>query len=185
MIPSNVVRCPNDNGPILYPLKPGPYKCETCGGGLKSGQRPDPGAYWSESYGYLALFEVEEDERDSDEEIGDLYSALGVFARILGDQMTAHGVGGHFTCTEAEDLARVLVETGHKHAAMTFLEGHAYGDDDPDDLHADVKDYEAWVLELAGKPVPVLIEGPKPKPLPATPLPVVTTEELVVLLNLH
>jgi hypothetical protein len=188
MIPSNVVRCPADNGPMLYPLKPGPYKCETCGGGLKGGQRPDPGLYWAESYGYLALFEVEEDERDSDEEIEDLNSALGVFARILGDQMTAHGVAGHFTCTEAEELARTLAKTGHKRAAMTFLEGHAYGDDDPDDLHADIDDYEAWVLELAGQPVPTLIEGPKvvtEGTVDKQELEVVTTEELIDLLNLN
>jgi hypothetical protein len=192
MIPSNVVRCQVDNGPILYPLKPGPYKCETCGEGLKYDQRPTPGLYWGESYGYLAVNEVEEDERDSDEEIEDLYSAIGVFARILGDQMTAHGVGGHFTCTEAEELARTLAKNGHKRAAMTFLEGHAYGDDDPDDLHAGIDDYEAWVLELAGQPVPVLIEGPKTKAEVVTEgtvvkheLEVVTTEELVVLLNLN
>jgi hypothetical protein len=192
MIPSNVVRCQADNGPILYPLKPGPYRCETCGGGLEPGQTPGPGEYWTESYGYLCLAEVEEDERDTEEEIEDLRSAIDAFASILGDQMTAHGVGGHFTCTEAENLVRALMVDGHKHAAMTFLEGHAYGDDDPEDLHADVKDYEAWVLELAGQPVPTLIEGPKDKAEVVTEgtvvkheLEVVTTEELVVLLNLH
>jgi hypothetical protein len=184
MIPSNVVRCLDDNGPILYPLKPGPYKCETCGGGLKPGQSAGVGEYWTESYGYLCLAEVVEDERDTEEEIEDMHSAISVFARILGDTMTAQGVGGHFTCTEAEDLARALAESGHKHAAMTFLEGHAYGDDDPDDLHADIDDYEAWVLELAGQPVPELVEGPKSKSLPEAELPVVTTEELLTLMNL-
>jgi hypothetical protein len=193
MIPSNAVRCQVDNGAILYPVKPGiHYKCETCGGGLKPGQTPGVGEYWTESYGYLCLAEVVEDERDTEEEIGDLYSAMDAFASILGDQMTAHDVGGHFTCTEAENLVRALMVGGHKHAAMTFLEGHAYGDDDPEDLHVDVKDYEAWVLELAGQPVPELVEGPKDKAEVVTEgtvvkheLEVVTTEELVVLLNLH
>jgi hypothetical protein len=102
--------------------------------------------------------------------------------------MTAHGVAGHFTCTEAEELARTLAKTGHKRAAMTFLEGHAYGDDDPDDLHADIDDYEAWVLELAGQPVPTLIEGPKvvtEGTVVKHELEVVTTEELIDLLNLN
>jgi hypothetical protein len=189
MIPSNVVRCPVDNGPILYPLKPGPYKCETCGGGLNPGQRPAPGLYWGESYGYLAEQEVEEDERTTDEEVEDLYSAIGVFARILGDPMTAAGVGGHFTCAEAEDLARTLAKTGHKRAAMSFLDGHADGDDDPDDLHVGIDDYEAWVLELAGQPVPTLIEGPAQVVTEGAvvkhELEVVTTEELLDLLNLN
>ncbi|WP_420312566.1 hypothetical protein ACOB87_38065 [Streptomyces sp. YS-B37] len=193
MIPTNAVRCQDDNGAILYPTKPGtPYKCETCGAGLEPGQSPGVGEYWTESYGYLCLAEVVEDERDTEEELSDLYYSIAVFARILGDQMTAHGVGGHFTCSEAEDVARELAKSGHKHAAMTFLEGHAYGDDDPDDLHTDIDDYEAWVLELADQPIPTLVEGPKDKAevvVESTTtkheLEVVTTEELVVLLNLH
>jgi hypothetical protein len=75
---------------------------------------------------------------------------------------------------------------------MTFLEGHAHGDYDVDDEHGDLLDYEAYVLELAGQPVPELIEGPKGKAEVVTEgtvvrheLEVVTTEELIVLLNLH
>jgi hypothetical protein len=193
MIPSNVVRCQVDNGPILYPVKPGvSYKCETCGGGLKPGQSSGVGEYWTESYGYLCLSEAVEDERDTEEEISDLYSAIGVFAEILGDPMTASGVGGHFTCSEANRLVRALMVADHKRAAMTFLEGHAHGDYDVDDEHGDLLDYEAYVLELAGQPVPELIEGPKGKAEVVTEgtvvrheLEVVTTEELIVLLNLH
>lgn len=34
MIPTNAVRCQVDNGPMIYPAKPGlSYKCETCGEG--------------------------------------------------------------------------------------------------------------------------------------------------------
>ncbi|WP_327424362.1 hypothetical protein OG763_38370 [Streptomyces sp. NBC_01230] len=186
MIPSNVVRCLADNGPILYPPTGGRYKCETCGGGLKPGQSPEPALYWGESYGYLCLFEVEEDERDTEEEISDLYSAIGTFASILGDPMTASGVGGHFTCSEANDLVRALMVGDHKHAAMTFLEGHAHGDYDVDDEHGDLLDYEAYVLELAGQPVPELIEEPEPKAAEpkADEFVIVTTEELIALIGL-
>ncbi|MFF4054635.1 hypothetical protein ACFYZ0_02450 [Streptomyces sp. NPDC001708] len=162
-IPTNVVRCLEDNGPILYPLKPGPYRCANCGGGLKPGQGAVPGAYWGESYGYLVEIEVEDDPRDTEEEISDLYDAISTFADILGDGMTAFHVAGSFTCTEAERMAKALMEGGHKRAAMTFLEGHASGDDDPDDMHRGIEDYEAWVLELAGKSVPELIEEPEPQ----------------------
>jgi hypothetical protein len=192
MIPSNVVRCLADNGPILYPFEGGAYKCKTCGGGLKPGQSSASGLYWSESYGYLVEGDLVEDERDTEEEVSDLYSAIGVFAEILGDQMTASGVGGHFTCSEANELVRALMVGGNKQAAMTFLEGHAQGDYDVDDEHGDLLDYEAYVLELAGQPVPELIEGPKGKAEVVTEgtvvrheLEVVTTEELIVLLNLH
>ncbi|MEU8835175.1 hypothetical protein [Streptomyces sp900116325] len=187
MIPTNAVRCQVDNGPMIYPAKPGlSYKCETCGGGLKPGQDPEPGLYWGESYGYLALFEIDEDERDTEEEISDLYSALGTFASILGDPMTASGVGGHFTCSEADELVRALMVGDHKHAAMTFLEGHAHGDHDVDDVHGDLLDYEAYVLELAGQPVPELIEGPEPKAAEpkADEFVIVTTEELIALIGL-
>ncbi|UFD98009.1 hypothetical protein PQC18_gp71 [Streptomyces phage Pablito] len=188
MVPSNVVRCLNDNGPILYPRTVGPYKCETCGGGLKPGQTPAVGAYWEESYGYLVEAEVIEDERDTEEEISDLYSAINVFADILGDGMTAFHVGGSFTCTEAERMAQALVECGHKREAMTFLAGHADGDDDPDDMHREIEDYEAYVLELAGKPVPELVEEPEPEPQgPFTKeikLAIVSTEDLLKIMNL-
>jgi hypothetical protein len=188
-IPSNVVRCLDDNGPILYPLTVGPYKCQTCGNGLKPGQTPEVGAHWDESYGYLVEVETEDDPRDTEEEIEDVYSALSVFADILGDGMTASGVGGHFTCTEANRLAEALMVGGHKRAAMTFLEGHAEGDYDVDDEHGSIEDYEAYVLELDGKPVPELIEEPEPKvEAPFTKevkLAIVTTEELLGLLNLN
>ncbi|WP_329289524.1 hypothetical protein [Streptomyces pseudovenezuelae] len=158
-IPSNVVRCLDDNGPIIHPREAGrPYLCATCGAGLKPGQGGVPGAYWGESYGYLVEIDVEDDPRDTEEEVSDLYAAISTFADILGDGMTASSVGEYFTCRETERMAQALMEGGHKHAAMTLLEGHARGDLDPDDMHRGIEDYEAWVLELAGKPVPELIE---------------------------
>ncbi|MCD2462439.1 hypothetical protein MBT42_02565 [Streptomyces sp. MBT42] len=186
-VPSNVVRCLDDNGPVLYPKTVGPYKCQTCGNGLKPGQTPQIGAHWDESYGYLVEVETVDDPRDTEEEIEDLYSAISVFADILGDGMTAFHVGGSFTCSEAERMARVLVESGHKREAMVFLEGHASGDDDIDDMHRDIDDYEAYVLELAGKAVPELVDEPEPE-TPETKeikLAIVTVDELLGLMGLE
>ncbi|MEU4984881.1 hypothetical protein [Streptomyces sp. NPDC021969] len=185
MVPSNVVRCKVDNGPIVYPGIGTPYHCKFCGATLDGGTGPAVGAIWEESYGYLVEVEAEDDERDTEEEIEDLYSAIHTFADIFGDGMTAMNVGGHFTCSEADRMATALMEGGHKRAAMTFLEGHASGDDDEDDIHPDIEDFETYVLELAGKPVPELIEVEEPKlPPKAVVLAVVTTDELLKLLNL-
>ncbi|MFE9924292.1 hypothetical protein ACFYQA_22750 [Streptomyces sp. NPDC005774] len=156
-VPSNVVRCAVDSGPIVYPLPGIPYRCQTCGESLKGAEHP-PGTHWEESYGYLVEVETEEDPRDTEEEVADLYSAIETFASILGDGLTACHVGGSFTCSEADRMAAALMEGGHKQAAMTFLEGHATGDDDPDDTHPDIEDFEAYVLKLVGQRVPELIE---------------------------
>jgi hypothetical protein len=158
MIPSNVVRCLNDGGAVLYPMNGDVrYRCETCGENVKLEQGGKPGYQWTESYGYLAEVDTEDDPRDTEEEIGDLYSAIETFAAILGDGMTASGVGGHFTCSEANRLAEALMVGGHKHAAMTFLEGHAQGDDDEDDIHASIEDFEGYVLGLVA-PAPTVDE---------------------------
>ncbi|MGW3323904.1 hypothetical protein [Streptomyces virginiae] len=187
--PKDTVRCLDDNGPILYPTSFGPYKCETCGAGLKPGQTPGVGEYWSESYGYLVQQEVPDDDRDTEDEISDLNDVIATFATILGDGLTAVGIGGHFTCSEADDLARALILGGHKQAAIAFLKGHAVGDYDVDDQHQVGDDFEARALELAGLPVPELIELPDPvAPVESTTtheVEVVTTEELVDLLNLN
>nr|YP_010055942.1 hypothetical protein KGG91_gp76 [Streptomyces phage Paedore]AVO22559.1 hypothetical protein PBI_PAEDORE_76 [Streptomyces phage Paedore] len=183
-VPSNVVRCPNDNGPIVYGPVGYPHLCERCGGGLEPGQRPGEG-YWTESYGYLVEVQDDDEGPDTEDAIEELGGALRVFASVLGDGMTASGVGGHFTCTEADDLAQALMVGGHKHQAMRFLEGHAEGDDDEDDLHGSVEDFEGYVLKLAGLPVPELVEEPEPETEPkGRDLPTVTVEELIILIGL-
>lgn len=58
-----------------------------------------------------------------------------LLAEVLGDGMTAVGAGGHFTCSEADKIATALLLLGHPAAARMWLEGHAEGDDDPDDQH--------------------------------------------------
>ncbi|MEU9795041.1 hypothetical protein AB0E27_31370 [Streptomyces sparsogenes] len=183
-VPSNVVRCKVDNGPIVYPSIGNPYRCQTCGAVL-DGRSPGINERWDESYGYLVEVEPEEDPRDTEEEISDLYLALYTFASILGDGLTAVHLGGSFTCSEADRIAKALMEGGHKREAMTFLKGHASGDDDPDDVHPDIKDFEAYVLELAGKPVPELIDVPEPDaPAKASEPPVVTADDLLKAMNL-
>ncbi|MFJ6183741.1 hypothetical protein [Streptomyces sp. NPDC092295] len=74
--------------------------------------------------------------------------ALHDLAATFGDYMTAAEVGGHFTCTEADALARVLLLSGHRDEAITWLEGHQYGDDDEDDPHAAEESIPAYVDSL-------------------------------------
>jgi len=179
-VPSNAVRCAVDNGPILYPELGHPYRCATCGELLRDAEHT-PGTGWQESYGFLVQVEIE-DGPDTEEEIEDLNEAIETFASILGDPMTAQDVGRKFTCHEADDMARALMVGNHKRAAMAFLEGHAEGDDHDSDLHAHVEDFEAYVLELAGLPVPELIEGPDPEPVAEAPAP--TVDDLLSLMNL-
>lgn len=69
------------------------------------------------------------------DELSDALDALDQMASVFGDGLTASGVGPHFTCSEAESVARVLTLSGNRAAAAVFLAGHAAGDDDPDDLH--------------------------------------------------
>ncbi|AXQ61127.1 hypothetical protein SEA_HANK144_74 [Streptomyces phage Hank144] len=185
MIPSNVVRCASDNGPILYPSIGNPYRCETCGELLKGAEHV-PGTHWDEAYGYLVQVETVDDPRDTEEEIEDLYGALRTLAAVFGDGLTAYDVGPSFTCSEANDIAQALMVGGNKKAAMTFLEGHAGGDSAiEEDAHHDVEDFEAYVLTLAGEPVPELVEEPERVSLvKEAKLPTVTTEELLKLMNL-
>jgi hypothetical protein len=177
-VPSNVVRCPIDNGPILFPdYGIGPYLCAKCGEPLRGAEHTS-GTHWEESYGFLVEVETE-DGPDTEEEISELQDAIATFASILGDPMTALHVGERFTCTEADDMARALMAGGRKQEAITFLDGHATGDDDPDDIHSEIEDFEAYVLELAGLPVPELVDEPDPELAPAP-----TTDEPLKLMNL-
>ncbi|MGW6600580.1 hypothetical protein [Streptomyces sp. NPDC055036] len=77
----------------------------------------------------------------------ELELALHDLAVTFGDYMTAEA-GGHFTCTEADSLARVLLLSGHRDQAITWLTGHWSGDDDADDLHADEESIPAYLDSL-------------------------------------
>ncbi|MEU8621403.1 hypothetical protein [Streptomyces sp. NPDC048623] len=64
-----------------------------------------------------------------------LVEAFRPLAGVFGDGMTADSVGSKFTCSEANDIALALHVSGHEEAAVTWLLGHAEGED-WDDLHA-------------------------------------------------
>ncbi|WP_432006327.1 hypothetical protein [Streptomyces parvus] len=177
------MRCLADNGPILYAPVGRPHRCEECGAELSADRRPSDELYWAESYGYLVEAEDVVDERDPSEQANELYRALRAVADVLGDSLTSSGVAGHFNCNEADKLAKALMVGGNKRAAMGFLGHHAAADDDEDDLHGEVEDFEAYVLELAGLPVPELIEEPEPEPKEHD-LPTVTVDELIILIGL-
>lgn len=55
-------------------------------------------------------------------------------AAVFGDQATALGAGQHFTCREADTIARFLVAHGHIEEAVIWIEGHSAGDE-PTDAH--------------------------------------------------
>lgn len=63
-------------------------------------------------------------------------TAVAAMAGVLGDGMTADMTGPHFSCTEANVLADVLIQAGYRDAAETWLLGHGAGDDSEDDDHA-------------------------------------------------
>lgn len=69
-----------------------------------------------------------------------LIDALARLADTLGDGLTASDAGGHFTCGEAQDIADVLAAAGHTDAADAWLKGHAQGDNDPEDMHHDLRE---------------------------------------------
>lgn len=64
-----------------------------------------------------------------------LPDALAAMAATLGDSMTAHDVGQHMTCGEADSIAAVLAAGGFTDDAAAFLVGHAQTDDDEGDNH--------------------------------------------------
>lgn len=61
------------------------------------------------------------------------HEAGRALAGVFGDSWFAGDNGLHFTCGEANVVADVLVETGQREAAVTWLAGHAIGDDEGDD----------------------------------------------------
>lgn len=186
-IPSNVMRCVECNGPIKHGALGKTHDCVKCGRPVRFSEREQLGGYWAESYGYLALhsYDDDADERDTEEEIEDLYGALRALAKVFGDSLAASGVAGHFTCTETNDIVQSLMVGNQKREAMTFLEAHARADHEADDEHGDLLDYEAYVLELAGKKVPELIEEVEPATVTVTSTAVtISVDELVKLMNL-
>lgn len=58
----------------------------------------------------------------------DLAWALDGLGEVFSFYGTAEA-GPHFTCGEADAIARVLVASGHRSEAVTWLTGHAMGDE--------------------------------------------------------
>lgn len=56
-------------------------------------------------------------------------------ARVFGNSQTASTAGNRFMCHEADLIAVALRELHQHQAAITWLLGHAEGDDDEGDLH--------------------------------------------------
>lgn len=71
----------------------------------------------------------------------DLDKALDALARVFGRPATAERVGRHFTCTEANRIAAVLIASRHTDAAVVWLHAHAAGDEEGD-LHG-APDFDA------------------------------------------
>lgn len=65
----------------------------------------------------------------------DLNTARADVLALLTDTWVADQVGGHFTCNEADTIAKwIRLELGDTEAEA-WLDGHAAGDDDPEDKH--------------------------------------------------
>jgi hypothetical protein len=54
---------------------------------------------------------------------------------VVWGKCVAYEAAGHFTCNEAEALAELFYAIGMDDVAQRFMEGHAYADEDEDDMH--------------------------------------------------
>lgn len=64
----------------------------------------------------------------------EVVEAVAEFAAMMGRVSTS---AEHFTCAEAETVARLLRALGHSADAERFLDAHAAGDDEDYDQHRD------------------------------------------------
>ncbi|WP_143660015.1 hypothetical protein [Streptomyces sp. WZ.A104] len=76
--------------------------------------------------------------------LGQYRSAACDLADLFDDGMLASHIADKLTCSEAESLADFFRAVDHPHVADLWLECHAEGDDDEDDLH-----YQGERSELA------------------------------------
>lgn len=79
----------------------------------------------------------------------DLERALTGLARVFGRQATAERVGPHFTCTEANRIAAVLIASRHTDAAIVWLDEHAASDTE-EDVHGGA-DFDAAKYITGGR----------------------------------
>jgi len=64
----------------------------------------------------------------------DVDRSLDALAGVFGRGRTARRLGPHFSCSEANVVAWVLLSSGHGDAATVWLDEHS-STDGPDDLH--------------------------------------------------
>ncbi|MFF3692014.1 hypothetical protein [Streptomyces sp. NPDC002221] len=76
-------------------------------------------------------------------------NAVCEFASLFNDGMLASHVAERFTCSEAEGIAEFFRAVEHPDVADLWLECHAEGDDDEDDLHYQGERSEPVELVLA------------------------------------
>ncbi|MFE4451444.1 hypothetical protein [Streptomyces sp. NPDC056796] len=172
-IPSNVARCVECDGPIKS-VQREPYACNDCGRDYRHADGLiDHGTVLEIVGGWLLIVKDDGIERDSEEEIADLYGAFDLLAKVFGDGLAASHIGPSLTCGEANAIAEALVVGNQKDAAITFLEAHGKGDDIDEDEHGG-DDFDGFEhLGLAVKAEPERL-----------PLEVVTVDGLVELLGL-
>ncbi|MFD7738037.1 hypothetical protein [Kitasatospora sp. NPDC059800] len=102
-----------------------------------AGRRAEREAW--EMFADAAMAYLECSERSAAEH-DQLRKDVDEFVGVFNDGMLASMVAEKFTCTETDALARFFARAGHTDVAELWLECHAEGDDDLDDLHRDYKD---------------------------------------------
>lgn len=120
------------------------------------------GAYWESRWCLEAdlepLVPVEPEPEEAGSALGEgalklalafATATLAEIASVLGDPLTASGLGPHLTCTEANRLAEALASVGLVEEGSALIVGHAAGDDDELDVHYGVTDGAAYLLEKA------------------------------------
>lgn len=88
----------------------------------------------------------------------ELTDALAELAGVFGDGYVAFDNGSKFTCTEADTIARVLVVAGHEDAAVTWLKGHAEGDEGGDNHHVYVDEEDPDGHQMGEEEIRAYIE---------------------------
>jgi hypothetical protein len=68
----------------------------------------------------------------------DTMLAVHAMAEVWAGADLAHSVGPNLTCREMDALVGVFLASGHVNRAVTWLIGHATGDDEPDDRHRSI-----------------------------------------------
>lgn len=79
-----------------------------------------------------------------------LDNALTNLASVMTADSLANDSGPTWSCGEADALAAVLIASGHRDAALTWLNGHSVADtDEPEyDFHGEGVDLNQYLSDL-------------------------------------